>query len=490
MNTSALLNKKTNLVQTTSVLRKEIKLSFLNDIRNQTKLLDQKKKLSEKRILSLRSIGESFKQQRRGDQITESVASGAGLLSLLGGGVGGVKGRPSVTGNKIVKFNRIKPSRLSGLRGRLNLRGIGKGNVVANTLLAGFDFASRKGSGQTNLQAIAGTGGGLAGGIAGAAIGQALIPIPVVGALIGGFVGSSLGSGIADRATGVNSASFRRKELEKQQNLRLDRRTEFTESLDNFDSALDKFGRYDDRTLRFILRSSGRDDSGNLINPIVPRGNGGVSQALINNAYVKGIQVGVSGLFLGIAIPLAVKASVPVIAGGVISLAKKIGLTALLKKFGLREIQRRVINFVRKKIQGRRKVELEDILKVEKRLQEQAEKEQLIEDILEAMQRVDSGVDFSTKGLSTKSKSLKFIDEVLRKSGVGSQIRQRLQKTNQGFDNMNRSGGVFDSGKKIQKKFGPKSNVNQNLSFNSSSNSTIAYNGTLNSIHAFNNLTV
>ena len=151
MNTSALLNKKTNLVQTTSVLRKEIKLSFLNDIRNQTKLLDQKKKLSEKRIFSLRSIGESFKQQRRGDQITESVASGAGLLSLLGGGVGGVKGRPSVTGNKIVKFNRIKPSRLSGLRGRLNLRGIGKGNVVANTLLAGFDFASRSEIISTNI---------------------------------------------------------------------------------------------------------------------------------------------------------------------------------------------------------------------------------------------------------------------------------------------------------------------------------------------------
>ena len=473
MNTNTLLNRKSNLVQTTKVLRQSIRLSFINDIRNQTKLLDQKKKLSEKRIFSLRSIGESFKQQRRGDQITEGVASGAGILSLLG--IGG-KGKPSVAGNKIVKFNRVKPSRLSGLRGRLNLRGLGKGNVVANTLLAGFDFASRKGSGQTNLQAIAGTGGGLAGGIAGAAIGQALIPIPVVGALIGGFVGSSLGSGIADRATGVNSASFRRRELEKQQNLRLDRRTEFTDSLDNFDRALDKFGRYDDRTLRFILRSSGRDDNGNLINPIVPRGNGGVSQALIDSAYTKGIQVGIAG----VGITLLGTAVVVKTGGlGLIPLAKKIGLAGFLKKFGLREVQRRVLKFIRKKIQGRRKVTLDDILKIEKQLREQEEKKRLIEEILEAMKRVDSGVDFSTKGLSTKSKSLKFIDQVLRKNTrVSDPVRNRLLNRNP-----------------IKKNMGPNNKVTINnsgtkLSFNPGDSSTIAYNGTLNSIHAFNNLTV
>ena len=479
MNTSALLNKKTNLTQTTNVLRKEIKLSFLNEIRNQTKLLDQKKKLSKKRIFSFRSIGESFKEQRRGDRITDGVASGAGLLSLLGGGIGGIKGKPNVASNNIVKFNRVKPSRFSSLRGRLNFRGLGrisKGNVVTNTLLAGFDFASRKGSGQTNLQAIAGTGGGLAGGIAGAAIGQALIPIPVVGALIGGFIGSSLGSGIADRATGVTGASFRRKELEKQQNLRLSRRTEFTESLDHFDSALDKFGRYDDRTIRFILRSSGRDDNGDLINPILPRGNGGLTQTLINDAYVKGIQVGVSALGVSIVGSLVVAKTGGL---GLIPLAKKVGFASLVKKFGINEVRRRIFGFVRRKISGRKKIEFEDILKVQKRLEEQAEKKRLIEEIIEAMKRMDSGVDFSTKGLSTKSKSLRFIDKVLRKNTrVNDPVRNRLLNRNP-----------------IKKNMGPNNKVTINnsgtkVSFNPGDSSTIAYNGTLNSIHAFNNLTV
>lgn len=488
MNTNTLLNRKPNIIQTSNVLRQSIRASFLNDIRNQTKLLDQKKKLSEKRIFSLRSIGESFKEQRRGDQITEGVSSGAGILSLLGGGFGFVKGKPNVASNNIVKFNRVKPTRLSGLRGKLNLKGIGKGNVVANTLLAGFDFASRKSSGQTNLQAIVGTGGGLAGGIAGAAIGQALIPIPVIGALIGGFIGSSLGSGIADRATGVNSALFRRRELEKTQNLRLDRRTEFTESLDYFNSALDKFGRYDDRTLRFILRTSGRDDNGNLINPIVPRGNGG-SQALIDAAYMRGIQVGSIGLGLGV---LGTVVVIKTGGLGLVPLAKKIGLASFLKKFGLREIQRRVLNFVRKKVGKDRKVEMEDILNLEKRLREQAEKKELIERIMEGMEAVESGVDFSTKGLSSRSKALKFMDQVLRKQGVGNVIRNRLQRpsTNKNFNNnFNfKSGGP--SPRVINKKLGPSVTKNKSISFNSGNSSTIAYNGTLNSIHAFNNLTV
>ena len=52
-----------------------------------------------------------------------------------------------------------------------------------------------------------------------------MIPIPVIGALIGGFIGANLGSGVADRASGVTSAEFRRREEEKQVNLRENART-------------------------------------------------------------------------------------------------------------------------------------------------------------------------------------------------------------------------------------------------------------------------
>ena len=91
---------------------------------------------------------------------------------------------------------------------------------------------------------------------------------------------------------------------------------------------------------------------------------------------------------------------------------------------------------------------------------------------------MDSGVDFSTKGLSTKSKSLRFIDKVLRKNTrVNDPVRNRLLNKNP-----------------IKKNMGPNkvtiNNSGTKVSFNPGDSSTIAYNGTLNSIHAFNNLTV
>ena len=84
-----------------------------------------------------------------------------------------------------------------------------------NTVFAGWEFADRKSSGQTNTQAVIGTGSSLAGGIAGAAIGQALIPIPVVGALIGGGIGSWISTKLADKATGADKVGAEETEQKK-----------------------------------------------------------------------------------------------------------------------------------------------------------------------------------------------------------------------------------------------------------------------------------
>jgi len=123
--------------------------------------------------------------------------------------------------NNIVKTNRIKKPNLNlnkggGILKRIkNIKGVSKSNVILNTVFAGFEFADRKSSGQTNTQAVIGTGSSLAGGIAGAAIGQALIPIPVVGALIGGGIGSWISTKLADKATGADKVGAEETEEKK-----------------------------------------------------------------------------------------------------------------------------------------------------------------------------------------------------------------------------------------------------------------------------------
>lgn len=79
-----------------------------------------------------------------------------------------------------------------------------------NTLLAIWDFSSRKSAGQTNVQAGVGTGGGILGSIAGAALAATLFPEPLssaAGLLTLGILGSlgyALGSTGADKLTGAD----------------------------------------------------------------------------------------------------------------------------------------------------------------------------------------------------------------------------------------------------------------------------------------------
>ena len=78
-----------------------------------------------------------------------------------------------------------------------------------NVLLAIFDYKGRKSAGQTDVQAAAGTGGGVLGSIAGAAIAATLFPEPFSSAAglitlgILGAIGYSVGGAAADKVTGA-----------------------------------------------------------------------------------------------------------------------------------------------------------------------------------------------------------------------------------------------------------------------------------------------
>ena len=156
-------------------------------------------------------------------------AGALGLSSLLGGspgrGVNPRTGSPDVKQRYTRRYGERAARNRFGGGGLRKLGGISKSNAVLNTLFAGIEFAGRKGEGQTNLQATAGTAGSTLGGIGGfaagakggAALGAGIgalfggvgaIPGAAIGGLLGGIGGSiggsMLGGKIADDITGVN----------------------------------------------------------------------------------------------------------------------------------------------------------------------------------------------------------------------------------------------------------------------------------------------
>ena len=316
MNIASLLNRQPTLLLSTTRLTSLVLKNNRQEIESKSLLLKKRKETSKQRIKTFAALQADV---NRGDTLNNALLGG-GLLA--GGGSSLLRGRKGA--NNIRPFRKpIKPGRFSGL-GRIS-----KGSVITNTLFAGLDFANRKSAGQTNLQAGLGAGGGAVGGIAGAAIGQTLIPIPVLGALIGGFVGANIGSGLADRASGVIGGDFRRSQLERE-SIRQSSRTEFTDGLDRFDSALDKFKKYDDDFTAFIIRATGNDKNQAFV-PIIPRIGGGATQAQIDSAYAKGIGVGIGGLATAVVgTILAVKAGGFLLGAG--ALAKLKGLAALAIK--------------------------------------------------------------------------------------------------------------------------------------------------------------
>ena len=331
MNIKTLLNKNPSLIVSVTKLTSLVLTNNRREIVSKSRLLKQRKEISDQRINTFRALQKDASRE----DIANNTLLGGGLVT--GAGLSLLRGKK--TANNIRPFRRpIKPGKFSGL-GRIS-----RGSVITNTLFAGLDFANRKSAGQTNLQAGLGAGGTAVGGIAGAAIGQTLIPIPLLGALIGGFVGANIGSGLADSASGVTGSDFRRLELERE-SIRQSSRTEFTDGLDKFDSALDKLEQNEDDLRAFILRARGDDNKDRAFNPIIPR-LGGATQKQIDSAYAKGIGVGVGSLVVGtVGTVLAVKGGAFLLSGALLTKLKGLGALALTKSPKLRVILEKVLGY-------------------------------------------------------------------------------------------------------------------------------------------------
>ena len=249
-------------------LKRDLEQSARIERTLERKSLRIKKKLVEDRDRTLKNLLKSNREK-------DKQGGASGLLGLLfGGGIGGAllrnRGKPGGGGGGL--FSRFRKPRVPNTPGELlrmqkgpknvsrlsrfsrfrNLGRISKSNVILNTAFAGLEFAGRKESGQTNLQAGVGTAGSVTGGILGAAIGQTLIPIPVVGALIGGFIGSSIGGGVADFLTGAN----RRRKFEEQRVIVSPQKSLFSGAMDDFDRVLNKF----ELAVPFLKIDDGDDD--------------------------------------------------------------------------------------------------------------------------------------------------------------------------------------------------------------------------------------
>ena len=249
-------------------LKRDLEQSARIERTLERKSLRIKKKLVEDRDRTLKNLLKSNREK-------DKQGGASGLLGLLfGGGIGGAllrnRGKPGGGGGGL--FSRFRKPKVPNTPGELlrmqkgpnnvsrlsrfsrfrNLGRISKSNVILNTAFAGLEFAGRKESGQTNLQAGVGTAGSVTGGILGAAIGQTLIPIPVVGALIGGFIGSSIGGGVADFLTGAN----RRRKFEEQRVIVSPQKSLFSGAMDDFDRVLNKF----ELAVPFLKIDDGDDD--------------------------------------------------------------------------------------------------------------------------------------------------------------------------------------------------------------------------------------
>ena len=454
MNITTLLNRKPSLLVSATKLTSLVLSNNRQEIQTKSLLLRKRKEISKQRI---RTFAGLQADANRGD-----IANNA----LLGGGLAAGGGLSLLRGKQIRK--PIKPGKLSGL-GRLS-----KGSVIANTLFAGLDFGNRKSAGQTNLQAGLGAGGGAVGGIAGAAIGQSLIPIPVLGALIGGFVGSTIGSSVADRASGVTGSDFRRLQFERE-SIRLSGRTEFTDGLDRFDSALGKFRKYDDDLKGFILRATGNDNQDRAFSPIIPRRGGGATQAQIDSAYQKGIGVGIGGLATAvIGTVVAIKAGGFLLGGAALAkLRALLGLVVKNKgKIDVKVLGGGSLNKIIKKIQpkvtrggikpGKKKIlraqdkvtssdkkDVNEIIKISK----EANKEQIkiFKKFNDKLNKTNSGKPRTVqKNIFRNNKNVEKIEEQFNvekiKSNVTQQQIQDLIK--KGKDSLSPDSPLFDLFKK------------------------------------------
>ena len=272
-----------NFTATTKLMQVGSERESLLSLRN----LKIKSRLQKER----EELNKAFKD--KADRQQQRRQTGSNVLGALAGGGAGIglikrfrPRRPSPTtgsGTRRFKIFRTKPTITSSGRVNTNiLRNGSKLNSLLTVAFTGYDFLDRKASGQTNVQAGAGsvatTGGALAGGAAGAKIGALIGSFIVPGAgtvvggtlggLLGSFIGATSGSNIADSITGANEETRRKLELKK---VELQKgSTLFGSALDKFDVVLDKFAklRQDDfdrtrtRDRNFVIPAPRRGLSG------------------------------------------------------------------------------------------------------------------------------------------------------------------------------------------------------------------------------------
>ena len=215
------------------------------------KSLDLKRKLVEDRGRTLASIA----SRGRGKQTGGGIGAALGLIGIGGGELlrRGLRRTPK-SPNQLLRMQK----------GTSNLSRVGRLGKLARPLAVvgtGLDFIGRRAEGQSNVQAGVGAAGGLAGAIGGAKIGAAIgtAILPGAGTAIGGIGGSIIGSlsggRIADLFTGAN----RRRQFEEDRVVLRNQKTQFSEALDDFDNALDKF---EDVVGGLAIRRVGDDDDG------------------------------------------------------------------------------------------------------------------------------------------------------------------------------------------------------------------------------------
>ena len=246
-----------NFTATTKLMQAGSERESLLSLRN----LKIKSRLQKER----EELNKAFKD--KADRQQQRRQTGSNVLGALAGGGAGIgiikRFRPrrptpttGVTGTRKFKIFRTKPSISQGGRVNTNiLRNGSKLNSLLTVAFTGYDFLDRKASGQTNIQAGAGsvatTGGALAGGAAGAKIGALIGSFIVPGAgtvvggtlggLLGSFIGATSGSNIADSITGADAETRRKLELKKLEFQKGS--TLFGSALDKFDVVLDKFAK-------------------------------------------------------------------------------------------------------------------------------------------------------------------------------------------------------------------------------------------------------
>ena len=241
-----------SISRSTALLGGDVRRSIQVDRIYRSQIIKQKTDLLRVRESTYSRLSEGLKQNRSGGGIGGIIEwliggevlrrGGGGLLRRLRGGGPGGGGRITFGKGSGPKFGGGLGLLRRGGGGRILAKAGLKRIPFLDVAFGAMEYGDRRNLGQTQGQAIGGalaqTGGSIGGGL----IGQALIPVPVLGYIIGSFIGSAVTTTIFDKVSGVDKiksgADVRR--ISEEQRL-ADKPSLFGESLDKFDSTLDRF---------------------------------------------------------------------------------------------------------------------------------------------------------------------------------------------------------------------------------------------------------